>query len=60
MIPVANLIKGSLTISNLITVCANHHRQFHFGNIEIKNNRNDQLTINVAGQILDIEKTIID
>ena len=32
--PVSNLAKGSLGIANVITVCANHHRQFHYGNIE--------------------------
>jgi hypothetical protein len=38
IIPVANLTQGSLGISNLITVCANHHRQFHYGDINIIEN----------------------
>ena len=58
IIPVANLIKGSLAISNLITVCANHHRQFHYGDITIIDSSNDQLSINIEGQILCIKKTI--
>ncbi len=38
IIPVSNLEKGSLSVANLITVCANHHRQFHYGNVEILTN----------------------
>jgi hypothetical protein len=56
LIPVANLTQGSLGISNLITVCANHHRQFHYGNIEIIDNTNDKLTINIDGQTITTEK----
>jgi hypothetical protein len=33
--PVANKKKGNLSISNLITVCANHHRQLHCGNSKV-------------------------
>jgi hypothetical protein len=50
--PVANLRKGSLGISNLITVCANHHRQFHYGNITIIENTNEKLIINIDGQTI--------
>jgi hypothetical protein len=56
IIPVATLTQGSLGISNLITVCANHHRQFHFGNIKIIENTNDKLTINIDGQIITAAK----
>ena len=49
IIPVANLEKGSLGISNLITVCANHHRQFHYGDIKIIENTNERLVITVDG-----------
>lgn len=38
---VSKLKKGSLSVSNLITVCANHHRQLHYGNAKtIKNTTN--------------------
>ncbi len=32
--PVSSLQKGSLGVSNLLTVCANHHRQIHYGDIQ--------------------------
>jgi len=34
VIPVSKLKKGSLSVTNLITVCANHHKQLHYGNVE--------------------------
>jgi hypothetical protein len=59
IIPVSNLIPHSLGISNLITVCANHHRQFHYGNINIIANTDDELIINLEGQaIKTVKKTI--
>lgn len=54
--PVANLTQGSLGISNLITVCANHHRQFHYGDIKIIENTNDKLILNIDGQVITTEK----
>jgi 5-methylcytosine-specific restriction enzyme A len=36
--PVSNQKEGSLSITNLITVCANHHRQLHYGNTELLEN----------------------
>ncbi|HPT72171.1 MAG TPA: HNH endonuclease signature motif containing protein [Candidatus Cloacimonadota bacterium] len=36
VIPVSELIEGSLSSANLITVCANHHRQLHFGNCHVE------------------------
>lgn len=26
---------GTLSMSNIVTLCANHHRQMHFGNVEV-------------------------
>ncbi|MEO6941014.1 MAG: HNH endonuclease signature motif containing protein [Candidatus Kapaibacterium sp.] len=34
VIHVSKLVKGSLSASNIITLCATHHRQFHHGNVE--------------------------
>lgn len=56
LIPVSNLLQGSLGISNLITVCANHHRQFHFGNIEIIDNTHEALILSIDGRKIEIEK----
>jgi hypothetical protein len=33
--PVSRRQVGSLTASNILTVCANHHRELHFGDVEI-------------------------
>jgi hypothetical protein len=55
IIPVSELEQGSLGTLNLLTVCANHHRQLHYGNIkQIENNDkyfefeidNEQIRIN--------------
>jgi hypothetical protein len=57
IIPVSNLTQGSLGISNLITVCANHHRQFHYGNIIIIDNTEDSLTLTIDGKEIKTQKT---
>lgn len=33
VIPVSSLEKGSLHAANVMTVCANHHRQLHYGGV---------------------------
>lgn len=35
VLPVSSLAPGSLGPQNVITVCANHHRQMHYGTVEI-------------------------
>jgi hypothetical protein len=60
IIPVANLTQGSLGVSNLITVCANHHRQFHYGDIKIIENTKNKLIIEVDGQTVSTEKRIFN
>jgi len=47
IIPVSKLEPGSLGKSNLLTVCATHHRQFHFGNIEIIENTKHTLKLKI-------------
>jgi 5-methylcytosine-specific restriction enzyme A len=39
--PVANLKKGSLGVANLLTLCANHHRQMHYGNVQTLENTDE-------------------
>jgi predicted RNA-binding protein with PUA-like domain len=36
VMPVAKGDVGSLAVSNVITVCANHHRQLHYGGIAVR------------------------
>ncbi|MBV6483784.1 MAG: hypothetical protein KFKLKKLM_00239 [Flavobacteriales bacterium] len=38
IIPVSELEQGSLGTLNLLTVCANHHRQLHYGEVKLINN----------------------
>jgi len=35
VMPVSALQVGSLSASNILTVCANHHRQLHFGVVDV-------------------------
>ncbi|MFX0546118.1 EVE domain-containing protein [Roseovarius sp. S1116L3] len=35
VMPVSKLEKGSLHAANIMTVCANHHRQLHYGGIDV-------------------------
>jgi len=41
---------------NQLTVCANHQRQFHPGDITTVDNTKDELNINIAGENLKIKK----
>jgi hypothetical protein len=41
VIPVSQLKEGSLSTNNLITVCANHHRQLHYGNVDLIENTSE-------------------
>ena len=36
IIPVSEQVVGSLGIANLLTLCANHHRQLHYGNVDFE------------------------
>lgn len=36
VMPVSKLEKGSLHAANIMTLCANHHRQLHFGGVEVE------------------------
>ena len=53
--PVSTLKNGSLALSNLITLCANHHRQMHFGNVEYKISEKYFL-FTIDNKIIKIEK----
>jgi hypothetical protein len=53
---VSNLTQGSLGYLNLLTVCANHHRQFHYGNITTGNNTRNELNIVINGENIKLKK----
>jgi len=53
---VSNLNKGSLGISNLITVCPNHHRQLHYGKVDVLENNKDELKLKIDNKKILINK----
>lgn len=54
--PVSNLKKGSLSIANLLTVCANHHRQMHYGNVEVIEDGEGYFMFKFDDKVLKISK----
>lgn len=56
VIPVSELQVGSLSTNNLLTLCANHHRQIHYGNVEIIENNQDKFIFNIDDRVVEIEK----
>ncbi|WP_408916999.1 HNH endonuclease [Caldifermentibacillus hisashii] len=56
VIPRAKLESGSLSTNNLLTVCANHHRQIHYGNVELLENTNDYFVYSIDGKNIKIKK----
>ena len=59
IMPVSKQKKGSLSINNLITVCPNHHKQIHHGNVEIEKNNKDKIIFIIDDENLIINKTKI-
>jgi hypothetical protein len=59
VIPVANLHVGTLGPSNLITVCANHHRQLHYGNVGLVDNNPSEFVFRIDGNIVRVCKLSI-
>jgi len=57
IIPVSNQQRGSLGVNNLITVCPNHHRQLHYGDVTLKKNDQDELELVIDNQTITIKKT---
>ena len=54
--PVSLLKNGSLRVANLLTVCANHHRQLHYGKVDLLENTNEYFKFNFDGKMLIINK----
>lgn len=59
VIPVSTQKIGILSVSNLITVCANHHRQMHYGDVEVLQNETDYFKFRFEDKELKIYKIII-
>ncbi len=58
VIPVSKLEEGSLAFGNLITICANHHRQMHYGNVELIENTNQCLRFRIDNKEITIQKKL--
>lgn len=56
VVPVASLIKGTLGVANLLTLCANHHRQMHYGKVKVMENTDEHFKFKFDGTELIIEK----
>ena len=54
--PVSTAKTGVLSITNLMTVCANHHRQLHYGNVDLTENTEKYFTFIIDRQKIRIEK----
>lgn len=54
--PVSELQKGSLGLSNLMTLCANHHRQVHYGNIQLLSSDKEYFELKIDNTLIKIKK----
>ncbi|WP_242076336.1 hypothetical protein [Brevundimonas diminuta] len=59
VMPVSKGEIGSLAASNILTVCANHHRQLHFGQVDVRISA-QTFEITLDGQLLSITRPAID
>lgn len=59
VIPVSLLKIGSLSFTNLITVCANHHRQIHYGDVELIQQTETGFVFKIDGSQVSIRKAIL-
>lgn len=57
IVPVSELEQGSLGTLNLLTVCANHHRQLHYGDVQMKENTDEYFRFAIDNKEIQIEKT---
>lgn len=56
VVPVSKLQIGSLNLPNLMTLCANHHRECHYGVVEFLPSDNDKFIVKIQGHVLEIPK----
>jgi hypothetical protein len=54
--PVSTFKVGVLSVTNLMTVCANHHRQLHYGNVELIDNGSHHFTFKIDERVVIIDK----
>lgn len=54
--PVSSGNEGSLSLTNIITLCANHHRQMHYGNVVLVEDNEDSFVFSIDDKIVMIKK----
>ena len=54
--PVANQNTGALGLANILTLCANHHRQMHYGDVRLVKQTKTQFTFAVDAKQFVIKK----
>jgi predicted HNH restriction endonuclease len=59
VMPVSTKEVGSLSASNVMTVCANHHRQLHYGGVEVRIS-DKTFELQIGGLPLKIQRLIIE
>lgn len=59
VMPVSTKEVGSLSASNVMTVCANHHRQLHYGAIEVRISDNT-FSFQIDGLTVAIQRVLIE
>jgi hypothetical protein len=59
VMPVSELKQGSLGLSNLITVCPNHHRQIHYGDVNLVEEQYNKFIYTIDGSFVEVAKTSI-
>ncbi|MDF2116393.1 hypothetical protein PY365_12465 [Roseiarcaceae bacterium H3SJ34-1] len=58
VMPVSKKQVGSLSASNIMTVCANHHRQLHYGDVEVTIN-DPTFDFVMSGVSLSIKRAVV-
>lgn len=58
VMPVSRGQIGSLAASNILTACANHHRQLHYGNVDVRIEPTT-FEINIDGKVLSLPKSTV-
>jgi 5-methylcytosine-specific restriction protein A len=53
--PISTMKEGVLSASNIITVCANHHRQLHYGKVTLVEQTSDFFKFKIDGKTIKME-----
>ncbi len=56
VIPVSDTEKSKLSVENLICVCPNHHRQIHYGNVDLISDNDKYIEYKIDDDLIKINK----